>query len=106
MRDTKTTSTDERFSTTVNRRMLKSTEKKRSLIESEYVLEVIYIQGKMSAAITPSMSLKQVFLLFSLRGIMASSCNQKPHLSWFDFFSIYESLPMQFLNSHKKTIST
>jgi len=62
MRGTKTTSTDGRFSTTVIRRMLKSTKKKRGLIEPEYFLEVIYIQGKMSAATTPSMSLKHIYI--------------------------------------------
>ena len=70
MRGTKTTSTAERFSTTVNRRMLKSTEKKRSLIEPEYVVEVIYIQGKMSAAITPSMSLKHIYIKEGISSVL------------------------------------
>ena len=70
MRGTKTTSTDERFSTTVNRRMLKSTEKKRSLIEPEYAVEVIYIQGKMSAAITPSMSLKYIYIKEGISSVL------------------------------------
>ena len=70
MRGIKTTSTAERFSTTVNRRMLKSTEKKRSLIEPEYVVEVIYIQGKMSAAITPSMSLKHIYIKEGISSVL------------------------------------
>ena len=70
MRGIKTTSTAERFSTTVNRRMLKSTEKKRSLIEPEYVVEVIYIQGKMSAANTPSMSLKHIYIKEGISSVL------------------------------------